>query len=63
MKTNTIIPILSATLAAALFLAGCTKEDARPDGGDPGTQGGDIRFEIGFAPQTRMATGADFKSA
>lgn len=51
------------SVGAILLLAGCSK-DGSPvveAGGRNGT--GDIRFEIGFAPQTRVATDAGFNSA
>ncbi len=52
------------TLAlVALLLASCGKDDpggTEPDGTTAG--GGDIRFEIGFAPQTRAATDTDFNA-
>lgn len=44
------------------LLASCDKEDI--DGGQdiPAGHGGDIEFAIGFAPQTRASTAADFTS-
>ncbi|MCD8032847.1 MAG: SUMF1/EgtB/PvdO family nonheme iron enzyme [Alistipes sp.] len=50
-------------LSGLLFMvAGCSKEDF-DNGGNVTAGSGDIRFEIGFTPATRVATGADFTSA
>lgn len=54
---------LLAAAVTALALGSCSKEEmgAEP-GGSPGAPGGEIRFEIGIAPQTRVATDTKFKS-
>ena len=65
-----------AVAIPALLFASCSKDDPGMEPGGPATGGGDIKFEIGFAPQggadqatagygaphTRVATDADFKS-
>lgn len=46
----------------AILLVSCSKDDAVKEPGGPTSDGGDIRFEIGFTPQTRVATDAAFNS-
>ncbi len=48
----------------ALAVVSCSKDGLEPDtpGGGTTAPGADITFDIGFAPQTRVATGADFTS-
>lgn len=55
MKKRTIIGkwMLLAALAPAMLLASCGKDEIDKPG--PDTPGGDIRFEIGFAPQAAPA--------
>ena len=71
MRTKRLKTALWALATLPLLLASCSEDDL---GGDSGTgntgNGGDIRFEIGFAgqasaggPQTRAATASDFTSA
>jgi len=45
-----------------LLLFGCSSDDDLGQNPTPTGVKGDIRFEIGIAPQTKVATGADFKS-
>ncbi len=50
-------------LSGLVFLVtGCNQEDFNGDTSVT-TENGDIRFEIGFTPTTRVATGADFESS
>lgn len=45
-----------------LLLAGCNNEEFNDEPDVPGANG-DITFEIGFTPQTRVSTAADFTAA
>lgn len=63
MMTTTYKRLLLLAALPALLLASCSREEM---GSEPGTQSGEIRFEIGFAPQTdpqtRVATDTQFES-
>ena len=50
-------------IALALLLAGCDDLVTDKEDNPLLPQGGNISFDIGFAPTTRVSTGADFKSA
>lgn len=54
--------LLAAAVPAMMLVASCSQNDMEEN--SPGTpnSGGDIRFEINFAPQTRVATDLNFKS-
>lgn len=60
-KKRTIRKWMLLAALPALLLAACSKDDVvtAPDG--PTTHGGDIKFEIGFAPRTRVATDTEFR--
>lgn len=52
MKTTTYKKLFLLAALPALMLASCSKEEMTGEpGGSPDTQPGEIRFEIGFAPQ------------
>lgn len=54
--------LLPAILTAMLFTS-CSQNILEENAPDTSGNSGDIRFEIGFAPQTRMTTNSEFKSA
>ncbi|WP_294139325.1 SUMF1/EgtB/PvdO family nonheme iron enzyme [uncultured Sanguibacteroides sp.] len=60
--TRAVRLLLLAAALPAFMVAGCGKEGFDGDTGVT-TGNGDIRFEIGFTPTARVATGADFESS
>lgn len=62
MKKQSIFKCILWALLGCMALASCEKDHV-DTGGAEVTGSGDITFEIGFAPATRVATDADFDSA
>ena len=51
-----------AFLMCASLLCGCSKDNVADNAPDKTPESGSIRFDIGFAPTTRMATDVSFES-
>jgi hypothetical protein len=54
--------LLPAMVTAMMLIASCSQHDIEENHPDISSNGGDIRFEINIAAQTRVATDLKFKS-
>lgn len=62
MKRINYKRILLPAILTAMLLTSCSQNILEENAPDTSGNSGDIRFEIGFAPQTRMTTNSEFKS-
>lgn len=62
MRTIQLFRNVSVLLLSAVALVSCNNETLKDDPNGEISSGGDIRFSIGIAPQTRVTTGTDFDS-
>lgn len=63
MQTHKILGGVAALLIGAVTFTSCDNREFNDEPDKQPVTGGDIEFAIGFAPQTRVSTAADFISA